>query len=86
MNENTDKPTKATSKLPESGKQSDEPTKPSILNVIFSVMAAFAGIQNRKNKERDFKHGNFKVFVFVAAAFTLLFLITIITIVQLVTG
>ncbi|MFT7130046.1 MAG: hypothetical protein ACI89U_002168 [Gammaproteobacteria bacterium] len=84
MNNHTDNPKKKASI--ESGNELDESKKPTILEVIFSVMAAFVGIQSRKNKERDFKHGNFKVFVVVAAAFTLLFLITIIAIVQLVTN
>ena len=57
---------------------------PNILQVIASVFAAFIGIQNKKNKERDFKHGNFKVFVAVAAIFTLLFLLSIFTVVQIV--
>lgn len=64
----------------------DETNAPTMLQVIGSVMAAFIGIQSKKNKERDFKHGNFKVFVVVAAIFTLLFLIGIFTVVQIVTG
>ena len=49
-------------------------------------MAAFIGIQSKKNKERDFKHGNFKVFVIVGIVFTLLFLAGIATIVQIIIG
>ncbi len=70
----------------DAGHEVVESKKPTLLQVIFSVMAAFVGIQNKKNKERDFKYGNFKVFVAVAATFTLIFLVTIITIVQIVIG
>jgi len=57
---------------------------PTLLQVIMSVLAAFGGVQNKKNKERDFKHGNFKVFAIVAALFTLLFLLSIFAVVQMV--
>jgi len=57
---------------------------PTLLQVMMSVLAAFGGVQNKENKERDFKHGNFKVFVIVAASFTFLFLLGIFAVVQLV--
>lgn len=59
---------------------------PTLFQVILSVMAAFIGIQNKKNKERDFKYGSFKIFVIVAVIITLLFLLTILAIVQVVLG
>lgn len=57
---------------------------PSFLQVIGSVLSAFVGIQNKKNKERDFKHGNHKVFIIVGLLMTFTFLVTLITIVQIV--
>ena len=57
---------------------------PSLLQVIGSVLSAFIGIQNSKNKERDFKHGNHKVFIIVGITLTLAFLLTVFTVVQLV--
>lgn len=86
MNKNTDSLKEASNESCEPSNELEDLTKPTMWQVIFSVMSAFVGIQNSKNKERDFKHGNFKVFVFVAAALTLLFLATIFTVVQLVTG
>jgi hypothetical protein len=62
--------------------QDKEPQKPNILQVFASVLSAFFGVQSSKNKERDFKHGNHKIFVAVGITMTLLFLITIITLVQ----
>ena len=58
--------------------------KPSLLQVIGSVLSAFFGVQSSKNKERDFKHGNHKIFIAVGIVMTLVFLATVITVVQLV--
>lgn len=57
---------------------------PTLLQVIGSVLAAFFGVQSSKNKERDFKHGNHKVFILVGLLLTLAFLVIVIGIVQLV--
>ena len=54
------------------------------LSVIGSVFAAGLGVQNSKNRERDFKQGNFKVFVISGIVFTLLFIGVVYTIVQVV--
>lgn len=54
------------------------------LHVISSVFAAGLGVQSSKNRERDFKQGNFKVFVIAGIVFTLLFIGAVFTIVQLV--
>jgi hypothetical protein len=55
-----------------------------LLSVIGSVFAAGLGVQNSKNRERDFKQGNFKVFVISGITFTLLFIGVVYTIVQVV--
>jgi|TARA_B110000908_G_scaffold138224_1_gene164239 hypothetical protein len=57
---------------------------PSLLQVIASVLAAFFGVQSSKNKERDFKHGNHKVFILVGVAMTFAFLLTVVAVVQIV--
>lgn len=54
------------------------------LQVISSVFAAGLGVQSSKNRERDFKQGRFGVFVAAGIIFTLLFMGTLFTIVQLV--
>jgi len=59
-----------------------KPLRP--MSVIGSVFAAGLGVQNSKNRERDFKEGNFKVFVVAGIVFTLLFIGAVFTIVQLV--
>jgi len=67
----------------------DKPEKqksPSIVKVVFSVIAAAFGVQSSKNSERDFTTGNLLVFLAVAIIFTILFVMTIITVVNLVLG
>ena len=70
------------------GQQSDQESQddkaPNLLQVIGSVLSAFIGIQSSKNKERDFKHGNHKVFIIVGVGLTITFLLTVFTVVQVV--
>ncbi len=74
---------------PEQDKQPADPgqQKAKALNplqVIGSVLAAGLGIQSSKNRERDFKQGRIWVFVAAGIIFTLLFIGTVFTVVQLV--
>ncbi len=62
----------------------NEDKAPNILQVMTSVLSAFFGVQSSKNKERDFKHGNHKVFAIVGIIMTLAFLLTVVVIVQIV--
>jgi len=52
--------------------------------VISSVLAAGLGVQSSKNRERDFKQGRAGVFIVAGIVFTLLFMGTVFTVVQLV--
>jgi hypothetical protein len=61
-----------------------EPARLNILQVAASVFAAGLGVQSSKNRERDFKQGKFGVFIAAGIVFTLLFMATIYTIVQIV--
>lgn len=54
------------------------------LQVIASVFAAGLGVQSSKNRERDFKQGRAGVFIAAGIVFTLLFIGTVFTVVQLV--
>ena len=54
------------------------------LQVISSVFAAGLGVQSSKNRERDFKQGRAGVFIAAGVIFTLLFIGTVFTVVQLV--
>jgi hypothetical protein len=59
---------------------------PSILKVVFSVIAGAFGVQSSKNSERDLTTGNPLVFIAVGLVLTILFVLTIIGVVKLVLG
>ena len=54
---------------------------PGILDVIKSVLAAMFGVQSEENRERDFKHGKASHFIAVGIAFTVIFVLVLISIV-----
>ena len=54
------------------------------LQVISSVFAAGLGVQSSKNRERDFKQGRAGIFIAAGIVFTLIFIGTVYTVVQLV--
>ena len=49
-----------------------------------STLAAFIGVQSNANRERDFSHGKISHFVWMGLLFGLIFVLTIIGVVQLV--
>ena len=52
---------------------------------LFGVtVSAAVGIQSRKNRERDFKHGKARNFIIAGVLFTLLFMLTVFSVVTLV--
>jgi hypothetical protein len=66
--------------------KADKKKSPSIIKVVFSVIAAAFGVQSSKNSERDFTTGNLLVFIAVGLIFTILFVITLIGVVNLILG
>ena len=54
------------------------------MQAIWSVMASFLGVQSSANRERDFEHGRFSVFVVAGLMMTFVFLISVYGLVQLV--
>jgi len=61
-------------------------SKPTIMQVIKSVLAAAAGIQSNENRERDFKHGSLSSYIIAGLVFTILFVLLISFLVSKVTG
>ena len=59
-------------------------SKPSLLAVIKSILAAGIGVQSDKNRARDFEQGNPFVFIIGGVVFTLLFIATLATVVGFV--
>jgi hypothetical protein len=52
--------------------------------VVLSVVQASFGVQNRNNRERDFKQGRVLPFVVAALLFTTLFVLALMLVVKLV--
>jgi len=58
--------------------------QPSLWQIIMSVMAAFLGVQNDKNRQRDFAGGNIKIYIIVGIIATVLLVLGLIAVVNLV--
>jgi hypothetical protein len=64
--------------------QDTRPAKPTLLQVIGSVLAAAFGVQSSANRERDFTSGSATAYIIAGVIFTVVFILTLITIVKLV--
>ncbi len=58
--------------------------KPGLFSISKSILAAAIGVQNSKNRQRDFEHGNPIVFIIGGVIFTILFVVTVAVIVSVV--
>lgn len=61
-------------------------SKPSLLHVVKSVLAAAIGVQSEKNREIDFNHGSMSTYIIIGIIATVLIIFGIKTIVALATG
>lgn len=59
-------------------------TKVGFFEVMKSTMAAFIGVQTNANRERDFKYGKMSHFIAMGLFLGLVFVLTLIGVVQLV--
>jgi hypothetical protein len=59
-------------------------SKPSILQVAKSVVAAAIGVQSQKNREQDFQHGSLSAYVIGGVLFTIAFIGVIVFVVSMV--
>jgi len=57
---------------------------PSLWDVTKSVLAAFLGVQSRKNYERDFTHGKPWQYIFIGLIGVGIFIALVITVVSIV--
>ena len=62
----------------------DEPDELSFGQVVKSTLSAFIGVQSNANRERDFTHGKMSHFIWMGLLFGLVFVLTLVGIVQLV--
>jgi len=56
----------------------------SFFQLMKSTFSAFIGVQSNANRERDFKHGKISHFIGIGLLFGLLFVLTLVGVVQLV--
>lgn len=56
----------------------------SFWQLLKSTLSAFIGVQSNANRERDFKHGKISHFIWMGLLFGLVFVLTLVGVVQLV--
>ena len=52
--------------------------------LLKSTFSAFLGVQSSANRERDFKHGKMSHFIWMGLLFGIVFVLTLVGVVQLV--
>lgn len=70
--------------MPAPKPMTEDRRKPTLLQVVASVLAAFFGVQSSRNRARDFTHGRAISFVLVGISLTLLLIGFLIFVVRLV--
>ncbi len=64
--------------------EADKHGKVTVFTIIASLFAGWFGVQNNKNRERDFTHGKASTFIYAGIIFLVLFVLGVWGIVQLV--
>ena len=62
----------------------DEKIQITFGQLLLSTFSAFIGIQSNANRERDFKHGKISHFILMGLLFGLVFIFTIVGVVNIV--
>jgi Protein of unknown function (DUF2970) len=57
-------------------------SKPTIIQTIKSILAAFVGVQSDKNRKLDFEQGSLMTYVVAGLIFTFLFISAIVFVVS----
>lgn len=66
------------------GHNEHQESPPGFWNIVLSTLAAAIGVQSNKNRQRDFAHGRPLAFIVAGILFTVLFILTVVTVVHLV--
>jgi len=61
-------------------------SKPSIVDVIKSVLSAVLGVQSEKNRQKDFTQGSLPMYLIAGLIFTVIFVSVIVALVRMVVG
>ncbi|MFM7272990.1 MAG: DUF2970 domain-containing protein [Gammaproteobacteria bacterium] len=64
--------------------QPEQPRSLPLSSIVRSVFAAAFGVQSQRNRERDFGQGSYRHFVIAGILFTVLFILTLVTVVRIV--
>jgi hypothetical protein len=59
-------------------------SKPSLKQVIQSVLAAAIGVQSNANRQRDFEHGSLSSYLVIGAIATVLFILVLVIIISFI--
>ncbi len=62
----------------------EEEAQLSFWQLLKSTSSAFIGVQSNANRERDFKHGKISHFIWMGLLFGVVFVVTLVGVVQLV--
>ena len=62
----------------------EQPTELSFWQLVRSTLSAFIGVQSNANRERDFRHGKISQFIWMGLLFAVVFVLTLVGVVQLV--
>lgn len=62
----------------------DDAAQLSFWQLMKSTLSAFIGVQSNANRERDFKHGKVSHFIWIGLLLGLVFVLTLVGVVQLV--
>jgi len=62
----------------------DQPVRLSFWQLLKSTLSAFIGVQSNANRERDFSHGKMSHFIWMGLLFGVVFVLTLVGVVQLV--
>jgi hypothetical protein len=66
------------------GETDPQKDKLSFGTLAMSVLSAFFGVQSSSNRERDFSRGKLSHFIIIGLIFGLIFVLTVVGVVQLV--
>ena len=58
--------------------------EPSLLDVLYSVLASMFGVQSNRNREKDFTHGRPYQYIIIGLLVTTVFILIVWGVVQLV--
>ncbi|MGJ0430271.1 DUF2970 domain-containing protein [Methylobacter sp.] len=61
-------------------------SKPTVIQVIKSVLSAVVGVRSEKNRQQDFEQGSLSTYVIVGAIFIVLFVFGLISLVSVIVG